>query len=85
MTTPSDRDSAAGVARYYGRHHPGLVDTFVLDAGDAADAEAVAATGMAPVLAPVLDPDGLAAAVAGLLEGPHGGRSRPLARVAPAG
>ena len=85
LAASGDEDSAAGVARYYGRHHPGLVDTFVLDTGDAADAEAVAATGMAPVLAPVLDPDGLAAAVAGLLEGPHGGRSRPLARVAPAG
>lgn len=67
LAASGDEDSVAGIARYFARHHPGLVGTFVLDAGDAADAEAVAATGIVPELAPVLDPDGLARQVAAAL------------------
>ncbi len=64
LAASGDEDSAAGVAGHYARCFPGLVDTFVLDAADASLAAEVAATGMRPVLARVLDPRGLARTVA---------------------
>lgn len=64
LAASGDEDTAAGVARHYARRFPGLVGTFVLDAGDGSQAAAVARTGARPRLAPVLHPDGLAAAVA---------------------
>jgi LPPG:FO 2-phospho-L-lactate transferase len=39
--------SATGVARHYRERYPDLVDTFVIDAVDAAEAEALRATGVA--------------------------------------
>jgi LPPG:FO 2-phospho-L-lactate transferase len=39
---------AAGVARHYARQYPGLIDVFVLDKADAADAAAVRDAGMEP-------------------------------------
>lgn len=69
LAAGGDEDSAAGVARYYARLHPGLVDTFVVDDGDGDQARVAADLGIDPVVAPVLDPDGLAAAVAVLVIG----------------
>ncbi|HEY7600190.1 MAG TPA: 2-phospho-L-lactate transferase [Candidatus Limnocylindrales bacterium] len=45
---------AAGVARYYARGWPGLVDIFVLDESDAAEASAVEQAGLRPVVAPAV-------------------------------
>ncbi len=75
LAATGDEDSPAGVAAHYARCHPGLVGSFVLDDGDAADAADVARSGLRPVLAPLLDPDGLSAAVAGLVGEPADGRS----------
>jgi LPPG:FO 2-phospho-L-lactate transferase len=38
---------AAGIARYYARQYPGLLDVFVVDVADAAEAAAVAGTRLA--------------------------------------
>jgi LPPG:FO 2-phospho-L-lactate transferase len=43
--------SAAGVARHYEQHHPGLLDGLVIDTRDAELAPAVAATGIRPEVA----------------------------------
>lgn len=42
--------SAAGVARHYAGHYPGLVDALVIDTADSATAEGVAATGIEPLV-----------------------------------
>jgi LPPG:FO 2-phospho-L-lactate transferase len=42
--------TAAGLAAYYAATFPGLIDTFVLDNSDAAESEAVAATGLRPLV-----------------------------------
>ncbi|HWH24934.1 MAG TPA: 2-phospho-L-lactate transferase CofD family protein, partial [Candidatus Limnocylindria bacterium] len=43
---------AAGVARHYASRYAGLIDAFVIDDADAAEAGAVAATGISPLVAP---------------------------------
>jgi LPPG:FO 2-phospho-L-lactate transferase len=43
--------SAAGVARHYVERYPGLVDMLVIDARDTAEAEAISASGVTPVVA----------------------------------
>jgi LPPG:FO 2-phospho-L-lactate transferase len=42
--------SAAGVAAYYSATYPGLVDVLVLDTADAGESEAVARTGVRPLV-----------------------------------
>lgn len=42
--------TAGGLAAYYSAMYPGLIDTFVLDNTDAAESEAVAATGLRPLV-----------------------------------
>jgi LPPG:FO 2-phospho-L-lactate transferase len=44
--------TAAGVARHYAERYPDLVDALVIDEHDAGEADAVAATGIRPVVAP---------------------------------
>ena len=78
LAASGDEDSAAGVARYYARRHPGLVGTFVLDAGDADDLQAVADLGIDPVTAPLMDPDGLARAVVEARWPPSTARFHPI-------
>jgi LPPG:FO 2-phospho-L-lactate transferase len=46
--------TAAGVAAYYGATYPGLVDVLVLDNSDAGDSEAVARTGVRPLVTDTL-------------------------------
>lgn len=69
LAASGDGDSAAGIARHYSHRFPGLVDTFVLDVGDADQADVVASTGLQPVLAPLLDPHALAMEVMRTLTG----------------
>ena len=38
---------SAGLARHYAARYPGLIDVFVVDAADAGEAPAIAATGIA--------------------------------------
>ncbi len=73
LAASGDTDTPAGVAAFYARRFPGLVGSFVVDRSDAADAAGVARCGLRPVLAPLLDPAGLAAVVAGLVTRPPGG------------
>jgi hypothetical protein len=82
LAASGDEDTAAGVARHYARHHPGLVHIFVLDAGDAGEWQAVADLGLDPVMAPVLDPAGLARAVADVVTA---GMVAPVGMVVPTG
>ncbi|HUR15993.1 MAG TPA: 2-phospho-L-lactate transferase [Candidatus Limnocylindrales bacterium] len=49
--------TAAGIARVYATRYPGVVDTLVIDDADAADAEAVAATGIAYAAAGIVIAD----------------------------
>jgi LPPG:FO 2-phospho-L-lactate transferase len=42
--------TSAGLAAYYAQTYPGLIATFVLDKSDAAESEAVAATGLRPLV-----------------------------------
>ncbi|MEP7360550.1 MAG: 2-phospho-L-lactate transferase [Chloroflexota bacterium] len=42
--------TSAGLAAYYSVTYPGLIDTFVLDNTDAAESEAVAVTGLRPLV-----------------------------------
>jgi LPPG:FO 2-phospho-L-lactate transferase len=46
--------TASGLAAYYARTYPDLIDLFVLDKGDAAESEAVAATGLRPLVTDTL-------------------------------
>ena len=46
--------TAAGVAAYYASTYPGLVDVLVLDRSDAADEQAVARTGIRPLVTDTL-------------------------------
>ena len=61
-----DVDSPAGIAGHYARRYPGLVDSFVLDIQDAAQAPDVECLGMRPVLTRLLDPLQVATTLAGL-------------------
>jgi LPPG:FO 2-phospho-L-lactate transferase len=67
LAASGDADTPAGVAASYARRYPGLVGSFVLDEADAADAAGVAEVGLRPVIAPLLEPPGLAAVVADLV------------------
>jgi LPPG:FO 2-phospho-L-lactate transferase len=46
--------TASGLAAYYAQTYPDLIDLFVLDKGDAAESEAVAATGLRPLVTDTL-------------------------------
>ena len=46
LASLAGEEGAAGVARYYARTYPGLVDRFVIDQADGADAAAVSAAGL---------------------------------------
>lgn len=84
LAATGDADTPAGVAASYARRFPGLVGSFVLDEGDAADAAGVAGVGLRPVIAPLLDPPGLAAVVADLVTRSTGGPARrPVAGPTP--
>jgi len=60
-------DSPSGVAAHYARHHPGLVDRYLIDERDVAEASSVAGSGLRPLPVALLDPDRLASALAGLV------------------
>ncbi len=49
--------SGAGIAAHYATRYPGLVDVLVIDEGDSAEAEAVAAHGIQAVTAPIVIAD----------------------------
>jgi len=48
LASLAGEEGAAGVARYYARTYPGLVDSLVIDEADAADGAAVSAAGLRP-------------------------------------
>lgn len=77
----ADDAGAAGVARFYARSYPGLVDVFALDERDGAEADAVREAGLQPLMLPTVmatddDRRQLAAAIL-TAAGSAGGPSRP--------
>jgi 2-phospho-L-lactate transferase len=49
--------TAAGLARHYASHHPGLIDMFVIDRTDAQEAGEITAAGMRPVVLDIVMAD----------------------------
>ncbi len=45
-----DTPTSAGIARHYARHYPGLIDVLAIDTADQADAAAIEATGIRPLV-----------------------------------
>jgi LPPG:FO 2-phospho-L-lactate transferase len=65
LASLAGEEGAAGVARYYARTYPGLLDRFVIDEADGADAPAVAAAGLTAQVEPtVLSDEGARLALA---------------------
>ena len=50
FATLGGESSAAGVARHYAEHHPGLIDGLAIDVADRAESFGVAACGIAPLV-----------------------------------